>query len=75
MMAAERNSRLGIECIIDVVRRSRLQWFGHVERKNSNGWVSVCRNFGVNGVRDRGMARKTRGDCVKDLVEFGLHRE
>jgi len=29
--SAELNSWLGIECIMDVVRRSRLQWFGHVE--------------------------------------------
>jgi len=33
--SAELNSRLGIECITDVVRRSSLQWFGHVERKDS----------------------------------------
>jgi len=29
--SAELNSRLGIECITDVVRRSRLQWFANVE--------------------------------------------
>jgi len=34
--SAELNSRLGIECITDVVRRSRLRWFGHVERKDSD---------------------------------------
>ena len=25
--------RLGIECVDDVVRRGRLRWFGHVQRK------------------------------------------
>jgi len=34
--SAELNSPFGIECIIDVVRRSRLQWFGQVERKVSD---------------------------------------
>ena len=24
-------SRLGIECVVEVVRRGRLRWFGHVE--------------------------------------------
>jgi len=38
---AELNSRLGIECITNVVRRSRLWWFGHVERKDSDDWVSA----------------------------------
>jgi len=30
--SAELNSRLGIECNIYAVKRSRLWWFGHVER-------------------------------------------
>jgi len=34
--SAELNSVLGIECITDVVRQSRLQWFGHVERKDTD---------------------------------------
>jgi len=50
------SSWLGTECIT-VVRRSRLQWFGHVKIKESDNWVSACRSFDVNGVRDRG--RKT----------------
>jgi len=29
----ELNIRLGIECIMDVVRQSRVRWFGHVERR------------------------------------------
>jgi len=70
------NSRLGMECITYVVKRSRLQWFGHVERKNTDDWFSACRSFKVNGVRDRGRGRKTWDYCAKkDLVEFSLHRE
>src|SRR5207245_6771342 len=26
-------SRLGIECVVEVVRRGRLRWFGHVEQR------------------------------------------
>jgi len=71
---AELNNRFGIECITDVIRRSRLRWFGHVEIKDSDDWVSACRSFEVNGVRYRGRGRKTWDECVKkDLVELGLH--
>jgi len=38
--SAELNSRLGIQCITDVVRRSRHWWFGHAERNDSDDWVS-----------------------------------
>jgi len=46
-----------------------------VERKDTDDWVSACRSVEINGVRDRGRGRKTLDDCVKDLVELGLHRE
>ena len=32
-------SLLGVRSVADVVRRSRLRWFGHVERKNEDDWV------------------------------------
>ena len=34
--------RLGIESVLDVVRRGRLRWFEHVERKEETEWVSAC---------------------------------
>ena len=33
----------------EVVRRGRLRWFGHVERKSEDDWVSACRNVVVAG--------------------------
>ena len=36
-------SWLGIQCVSDAVRRGRLRWFGHVERKEPDDWVSACR--------------------------------
>ena len=44
---------------LKVVRRGRLRWFGHVERKNGDDWVSACRNVVVAGVRCVGRGRKT----------------
>jgi len=68
--SAELNSRPGIECITDVIRRIRLRWFGHVERQDSDDRVSACRSVEVNGVRDRCRGRTTWDECVKkDLAE------
>ena len=70
------NRRLGVEGIADVVRRGRLRWFGHLERKGSNDWVSVCRNYVVVGKKCRGRGKKTWGECVRqDLKVFGLKSE
>jgi len=41
--SAELNSRLGIACITDMVRQ--FAWFGHVERKDVDDWVSACKRL------------------------------
>ena len=51
--------RLGIDCVSGVVRRNRLRWFGHVERKHDDDWVKACQRFEVVGERGRGRGRKT----------------
>ena len=45
---------LGVQSLAKVVRRGRLRWFGHVEHKNGDDWVSACRNVVVAGVGRRG---------------------
>ena len=52
---------LGINCVADVVRRGRLRWFGHLECKSVDDWVSACRGLVVEGTRGRGRSRKTWG--------------
>ena len=52
-------SLLGVQSMAKVMRRGRLRWFGHVERKNGDDWVSACRNVVVAGVRWVGRGRKT----------------
>ena len=42
---------LGVQSVDEVVRRGRWRWFGHVERKSEDDWVSACRNVVVAGVR------------------------
>ena len=51
----ELRHRLGIEGVMKVMRRGRLRWFGHMERKEVDDWVSACRN--LMGSRDRGRPR------------------
>ena len=35
-------SLLGVQSLTEVVRCGRLRWFGHLERKSVDGWVSAC---------------------------------
>ena len=67
---------LGIEGVEEVVRRGRLRWFGHVERKGADDWVSECRRLEVVGGVGKGGNMKTWMKCVKDdMKEFGLRKE
>ena len=69
-------ARLGIECVTDVLRRGRLRWFGHLERKEDGDWVSSCRKYEVEGARGKGRGKKTWGECVKgDMKLLGVKPE
>ena len=68
--------RLGIGSVTNFVKRGRLGWFGHVERKAGDDWVRTCQGMVVDGCRGRGRGRKTWLQCVNDdLKDFGLKRE
>ena len=60
----------------ELVRRGRLRWFGNVECKSGDDWVSACRNVVMAGVRCAGRGRKTWRECVKDDKDvLGLNSE
>src|SRR5260221_12070222 len=68
--------RLGIECVLDVVRPARLRWFGHIERKIKDDWVAACRDMVVEGENGRGRGRKTWHEClVEDTGKLKLRKE
>ena len=68
--------RLGIDCVSDLVRRSRLIWFGHVIRKDDQQWLRKCMDFKVDGSAGRGRPRKSWLECVNDdMKKFGLKKE
>ena len=45
---------LGLEPVSLTSKKSRLKWFGHVERKDDNDWVKPCMTWEVAGIRQRG---------------------
>ena len=70
------NEALREDCVSDLVRRSRLRWFGHVVRKDDQQWVKKCMDFKVDGSAGRGRPRKSWLECVNDdMKKFGLKKE
>ena len=47
--SADLYSLLCVQSVADVVRRGRLRWFGHLERRSVDDWVSACRKVEVAG--------------------------
>ena len=48
---------LGLEPVSLMIIKSRLRWFGHVERKDDNDWVKRI-TWEVEGIRQRGRPKK-----------------
>jgi len=51
--------RLGLDDIISVLQQNRLQWYGHVLRKEDSDWVKKCMEHEVEGATPRGRRKKT----------------
>ena len=82
LTSKELQENLQIENITEVVRRARLRWFGHVERKNDEDWVKRTTLLEIEGSRPAGRPKKTWHETVKaDLRRLRLdsseasHRE
>ena len=57
----------------DVIRVSRLRWFGQVMRKEDNDWVKLCTSREVEGSRRRGRPKKTWKENVeRDMKRLDL---
>jgi len=67
---------LGLELVSLMIKKSRLRWFGHVERKDDNDWVKRCITWEVEGIRQTGRPKKTWWNCVKnDMESLGLSQK
>ena len=58
------------------LRRNRLRWFGHVERREEGDWVRRCQWVEMkDGKKAAGRPKKTWEQVVQDdLKEWGLDR-
>jgi len=62
--------RLGIVSVANVVLKGMLRWYGHVDRKDVEDWVSKCH---VQVCRGRGRAKKTWKQCGKcDIRKYSM---
>jgi len=58
--------------VADLVRKGRLRWYGHVERKDGEDWVSKCQRLQVQGSRGRGRLKTTWEQSLKcDIRKYG----
>ena len=57
-------AKLGLQDIEDVLRSSRLRWFGHVERSNS--WISQIRELNIVGQKRAGKPKKSWDEVLSD---------
>ena len=72
----ELRNRLSIEAVTEIVRCGRLRWFGHVERKADDAWVTKCTKVEVVGKVGKGRGRKSWLQCVNsDMKDLGLRVE
>ena len=69
----ELRQMLQIENVADFLRRSRLRWFGRVQRKENSDWVKKVTLLDVDGRRGIGRPRKTWTQAVaEDLRALNL---
>ena len=55
----KKSELLGLEPVSLMIKKSRLRWFEHVERKNDNDWVKRCITWEAEWIRQRGCPKKT----------------
>ena len=67
---------LAIDDIAEVIRRNRLRWFGHVERRDELCWIKRIETLQVDGDGVKGRPRKRWREVLKeDMRKKGLCRE
>ena len=66
----ELRERLGIDDVILILQQNRLQWYGHVLRKEDIDWVKKCMEY-EDGSRPRGRPKRT----WKIVLGLGLDKK
>ena len=52
---------LGLEPVSLMIKKSRLRWFGHVERKDDDDWVKRCITWEADGFIQKDARRRPAG--------------
>ena len=69
-------SMLAIDDVAEVMRRNRLRWFGHVERRDELCWLKRIETLQVDGDGVKGRPKKRWREVLReDMREKGLCRE
>jgi len=72
----EVRGRCGVKDIMDVLKRNRLRWYGHVRRRDNHHVLSKAAEMEVEGVRPRGRLKRTWKRCVEqDMRERNIGEE
>ena len=68
-------TRLGLETLETVLRRNRLRWFGHVERREKGNVLRSSEGVNVCGAKPRGRPKNTWMKTIEDdLKKTGLKK-
>ena len=74
--SSEVASRCGVKPLLQVLRESRLRWFGHVRRRRGAGELEEVMEMEVTGTRHRGRPNKVSMRIIeKDLSELNLTQD
>jgi len=65
---------VGVSCITDKIRESRLRWYGHVQRREDDHCIKRILEAEVYGHRNRGRQRKRWINSIswQDLISLNL---
>jgi len=67
--------KLGLDDIISVLWENRVQWYGHVLRKEDSDWVKKYMEYEVESASPRGRPKNTwREIVIKDCQARKLNR-
>jgi len=59
-----------------VLQQNRLRWYGHMLRKEDNGWMKKCMEYEVEGARPRGRPKAACREIVeKDCQARKLNKD
>ena len=68
--------RCGVKDIMDILKRNRLRWYGHVKRGDNDHVLRKAAEIVVEGVRPRGRPKKIWKLCVEqDMRERKIWEE